>query len=111
MRRRVTGGQVVDDVHSIGPHGFRAIVLDSEGNRLALPILGTRESITEMDVDTVHGYWQRRYVPASLVVAVAGNIRHEEVVALTRERFGGWAGRPNGHEGLPPAQDERLPAV
>ena len=30
------GGQVVDDVHSIGPHGFRSIVIDSEGNRVAL---------------------------------------------------------------------------
>ncbi len=31
-----SGGNVIDDVHSIGPHGFRAIVLDSEGNRIAL---------------------------------------------------------------------------
>lgn len=30
------GGEVVTDVHSIGPHGFRAVVLDSEGNRIAL---------------------------------------------------------------------------
>ena len=30
------GGQVVKGIHSIGPHGFRAIVLDSEGNRVAL---------------------------------------------------------------------------
>jgi hypothetical protein len=30
------GGKVVEAVHSIGPHGFRAIVLDSEGNRIAL---------------------------------------------------------------------------
>lgn len=30
------GGQVLEDVHSIGPHGFRAVILDSEGNRLAL---------------------------------------------------------------------------
>ncbi len=30
------GGKVVEDTHSIGPHGFRAIILDSEGNRLAL---------------------------------------------------------------------------
>ena len=30
------GGKVVEPVHSIGPHGFRAIVIDSEGNRLAL---------------------------------------------------------------------------
>jgi uncharacterized protein len=30
------GGKIVEPVHSIGPHGFRAIVLDSEGNRIAL---------------------------------------------------------------------------
>jgi uncharacterized protein len=30
------GGRVVQAAHQIGPHGFRAIVLDSEGNRVAL---------------------------------------------------------------------------
>ncbi|QDU94958.1 VOC family protein [Lignipirellula cremea] len=30
------GGQILEPVHPIGPHGFRAIVLDSEGNRFAL---------------------------------------------------------------------------
>lgn len=30
------GGKVQDPVHPIGPHGFRAIVEDSEGNRIAL---------------------------------------------------------------------------
>ncbi|MDQ6621482.1 MAG: VOC family protein [Pseudomonadota bacterium] len=30
------GGQVLKDTHPIGPHGYRAIVLDSEGNRIAL---------------------------------------------------------------------------
>jgi uncharacterized protein len=30
------GGTVIQPIHSIGPHGFRAIVLDSEGNRIAL---------------------------------------------------------------------------
>ena len=30
------GGQVMEAIHSIGPHGFRALILDSEGNRLAL---------------------------------------------------------------------------
>lgn len=29
-------GSVVQPTHSIGPHGFRAIVKDSEGNRMAL---------------------------------------------------------------------------
>jgi predicted enzyme related to lactoylglutathione lyase len=30
------GGQVLQGVHEIGPFGKRAIVLDSEGNRIAL---------------------------------------------------------------------------
>lgn len=30
------GGRVLRPVHPIGPHGFRAVVLDSEGNRIAL---------------------------------------------------------------------------
>lgn len=30
------GGKIVQPIHQIGPHGFRAIVLDSEGNRIAL---------------------------------------------------------------------------
>jgi uncharacterized protein len=30
------GGQVMEPPHPIGPHGFRAVVLDSEGNRIAL---------------------------------------------------------------------------
>ncbi|MGH7769308.1 MAG: VOC family protein [Candidatus Binatia bacterium] len=31
-----TGGKIVQAKHQIGPYGFRAVVLDSEGNRIAL---------------------------------------------------------------------------
>ena len=30
------GGKIVKPVHAIGQHGFRAVILDSEGNRIAL---------------------------------------------------------------------------
>jgi predicted enzyme related to lactoylglutathione lyase len=30
------GGKVIQPKHQIGPHGFRAVILDSEGNRVAL---------------------------------------------------------------------------
>ena len=29
-------GRILQPIHSIGPHGNRAIILDSEGNRIAL---------------------------------------------------------------------------
>jgi predicted enzyme related to lactoylglutathione lyase len=31
-----SGGSIKESIHSIGPHGFRAIILDSEGNRMVL---------------------------------------------------------------------------
>ncbi len=31
-----SGGKIVQDIHAIGEHGFRAVMLDSEGNRIAL---------------------------------------------------------------------------
>jgi predicted enzyme related to lactoylglutathione lyase len=30
------GGKVIEQPHAIGPHGFRAVIVDSEGNRIAL---------------------------------------------------------------------------
>lgn len=30
------GGKVIEPIHAIGPHGFRAIIIDSEGNRIVL---------------------------------------------------------------------------
>jgi uncharacterized protein len=30
------GGKILKEKHQIGPHGFRAILVDSEGNRVAL---------------------------------------------------------------------------
>jgi predicted enzyme related to lactoylglutathione lyase len=29
-------GRIVEQTKSIGPHGFRAVIVDSEGNRVAL---------------------------------------------------------------------------
>jgi predicted enzyme related to lactoylglutathione lyase len=33
---RTNGGRVLQTKHQIGEHGYRAIVIDSEGNRIAL---------------------------------------------------------------------------
>jgi predicted enzyme related to lactoylglutathione lyase len=33
---RANGGKVLQEKQQIGPHGFRAVIVDSEGNRLAL---------------------------------------------------------------------------
>ncbi len=47
---------------------------------LGRPILGTVESIKSLSRNTIFNYYKKRYLPRDIVVAVAGNIKHEKVV-------------------------------
>lgn len=58
---------------------------------LGREVLGSMTSITEMRREQVFGYYRRRYVPDNLVVAVAGNVDHDEVVRTVAECLGDWA--------------------
>ncbi|SHG77043.1 Predicted Zn-dependent peptidase [Jatrophihabitans endophyticus] len=55
---------------------------------LGRPILGTEESIHALTRRQVAGYYRRRYTTDSMVVAVAGNIEHGDVVRHVRRVFG-----------------------
>ncbi len=52
------------------------------------PILGTVDSITNMSRKSVHAYYKKKYLPENLVVAVAGNIKHERVVEQVTHLLG-----------------------
>ncbi len=54
---------------------------------LGRPILGTVESINSITREQISDHYQSRYTPPSLVVAAAGSIQHEAVVAGVRESF------------------------
>ncbi|MBV8789002.1 MAG: insulinase family protein [Mycobacterium sp.] len=52
------------------------------------PVIGTAQSVSSMTRTQLHSFHVRRYTPERMVVAVAGNVDHDEVVALVREHFG-----------------------
>ena len=52
------------------------------------PVIGSVESISAMTRTQLHSFHLRRYTPERMVVAVAGNVDHNEVVSLVREHFG-----------------------
>jgi predicted Zn-dependent peptidase len=56
---------------------------------LGRPILGTVDSINAITRGQIAEHYAARYTPPSLVVAVAGNVSHDMVVAGVREAFGG----------------------
>ncbi|WP_433258767.1 M16 family metallopeptidase [Streptosporangium sp. CA-135522] len=59
------------------------------------PILGTVDSINAVSRDRIAEYYHRYYLPTHTVVSVAGNVTHEQVVALVAaayERAGALGG-------------------
>jgi predicted Zn-dependent peptidase len=52
------------------------------------PVIGSVDSVSQMTRAQLHSFHVRRYVPERMVVAVAGNVEHDQVVALVREHFG-----------------------
>ena len=54
---------------------------------LGRPVLGPEAGIKAMGRDVLTGYMRRQYPASNLVVAAAGAIRHEEVLALIERHF------------------------
>ncbi|WKZ82706.1 MAG: pitrilysin family protein [Acidimicrobiia bacterium] len=98
-----------DDPSDVAHDRFARALWDD--HVLALPVLGTRESITAMGRDVIAGYWERRYHPTTTVVAAAGNLDHDELVDLVVERFGTWEGGGGGHLLHPPESASRVDVV
>ena len=47
---------------------------------LGRPILGTVETILAADRGSVRRFYRRHYLPGHLVVAAAGNLRHDDLI-------------------------------
>jgi predicted Zn-dependent peptidase len=76
---------------------------------LGRPIIGRAPVIRDTPVDRIAAFHARRYVPASVVVAAAGSVDHDQIVALAEEtldglRSGERAPAPDGAPPLPHAR-------
>ncbi len=56
---------------------------------LGRPIEGTRETVSSFDHQIIAGFHSREFSPANLVVAAAGNVEHDQLVALVERAFTG----------------------
>ncbi len=72
---------------------------------LGRPIAGTVDSVRGLTREQIDEHYRRHYVGPNLVVAAAGNLRHEEVVELVRRGFERAAG--DSHISLNPATAAR----
>ncbi|HEX7118920.1 MAG TPA: pitrilysin family protein [Longimicrobiales bacterium] len=62
------------------------------------PILGTRETVCRLGAEELRRLHERRYRRPNLIVAAAGNVRHDVLVERVEALF---AGAPEGAEAVP----------
>jgi predicted Zn-dependent peptidase len=75
-----------DDPEETLADAFAAAVF--QGHPVAAPVIGSEATIEAMSRTQVAGYYRRRYAPERMVVAVAGRVDHQDVVAWVRATFG-----------------------
>lgn len=72
---------------------------------LGREVLGSESSITAMARDDIAAYHGAHYTPSNMVLAAAGNLTHEELLALVVDRFPAANGsRPERARGVLGAQ-------
>lgn len=71
---------------------------------LALKIAGTPDSVSGLTASMVRRHFEQHYVGANMVLAVAGPVRHGQILRLARRHF---AAIPKGTP--PPEEPARLP--
>jgi predicted Zn-dependent peptidase len=68
---------------------------------------GTEETVGGIDRETMVDFWQRNYEPSRLVIAAGGDVRHDDVVALTERYFGDLTEHPAPDETTDTVEDQR----
>jgi predicted Zn-dependent peptidase len=58
------------------------------------PILGRPETIKSFDRAAIEAYLAREYTPGKMVLAAAGAVEHEAIVAAAEKHFGGMPAAP-----------------
>jgi predicted Zn-dependent peptidase len=74
---------------------------------LGRPIIGSADVVGSVPVPTIAAWHDGRYVPGNMVLAAAGNLEHERIVALAEGAFGDAAPLPV----VPSAPDGRGPEL
>lgn len=68
---------------------FNAAIFGAHG--YGHPGLGTTASLTRISLDDVQRHYARHVGPGRVTLVAAGDVRHDELVAMANDAFGHWA--------------------
>ncbi|MDD2580746.1 MAG: pitrilysin family protein [Desulfuromonadaceae bacterium] len=70
------------------------------GQLLGMPVLGSNETVTNLTQTSILSHKNSRYRPQDIIIAAAGNVKHDELVAILApmfsEIYSNWQPGPSG---------------
>lgn len=98
-----------DDPQVVASKRFNGWVY--EGSPLQHPILGTRQSVAQMQVSQVRDFHGLKYAPENTIVVIVGAIDSSDVLEEVAERFSNWENESLSLNDLPALQRQTSPIV
>ena len=79
-----------------------------QGQRLGMPVLGSEETVTNLSRNAILNHKDSRYRPHDIIIAAAGNVQHDEMVAILAPLFSGLSSQwqPEANDIFPAAVKE-----
>jgi predicted Zn-dependent peptidase len=78
---------------------------------LGRSVLGSVESIGAMTPEQMRSYFDQRYSPVNIVLAVTGKTEWARILDLANEKCAGWQGGPADRVALPPRGSGHFQAI
>jgi predicted Zn-dependent peptidase len=76
-----------------------------QGQAVGMPVLGTEETVSNLARSSILSHKESRYRPQDIIIAAAGNVQHDELVAILAPLFSGISSQWHHHsnDAFPPA--------
>lgn len=76
------------------------------GQLVGMPVLGSEETVTNLSRASILSHKESRYRPQDIIIAAAGNVRHDELVAILAPLFSGLSSHwhPESKDTFPAAE-------
>jgi len=81
--------QIKDEPDQIADIAFEYLLFGSE-NPYAYPVIGTRDSLKEINVDDVRNFYANYFNSFNTTIIAAGNLNEDELVFNLEEKFREW---------------------
>ena len=96
-----------DDPQKVAANRLRGWIY--QGTPLQHPVLGTPDSISELDVDELRKFHLQKYSPQNTMLVIVGAIDADDVLSQSVERFSSWRNPNYSRLPIPPLERQNAP--